>query len=201
MMFGDMGHGSIILMVALFLCAFEHKLRNSSMKAILPFRYILLLMGLSSTYCGFIYNEFFALPMQIFSSCYNLDTRSLWMLAGGEKNNFYYSRKNFECNYPFGVDPVWSLATTRLNFTNSIKMKLSVIMGVLHMTIGVLIKGTNAIYFGRWPDLVTEVITGCIILLGLFGWMDLLIFAKWFFNKDFLNQTIITSDYTINNFK
>jgi len=27
----------------------------------------------------------------------------------------------------------------------------------------------------------TEVVTGVLILGGLFGWMDLIIFAKWFF--------------------
>ena len=27
----------------------------------------------------------------------------------------------------------------------------------------------------------TEVVTGLIILLGLFGWMDILIIAKWFY--------------------
>ena len=28
--------------------------------------------------------------------------------------------------------------------------------------------------------LITEVVVGLIILFGLFGWMDTLIFAKWF---------------------
>ena len=53
-------------------------------------------------------------------------------------------------------------------------MKLSVILGVLHMSMGVVIKGMNAVYFRRYEDLVFEVITGLIILLGLFGWMDVL---------------------------
>ena len=51
-------------------------------------------------------------------------------------------------------------------------MKLSVILGVIHMSMGVFIKGMNAVYFRRYQDLVFEVITGLIILLGLFGWMD-----------------------------
>lgn len=58
-------------------------------------------------------------------------------------------------------------------------MKLSVIIGIIHMSIGVIVKGLNSVYFGRWLDLVFEVFTGLIILLGLFGWMDILIFAKW----------------------
>jgi V-type H+-transporting ATPase subunit a len=58
-------------------------------------------------------------------------------------------------------------------------MKLSVIFGVLHMTMGIITKGTNCVYNRDWASLVTEVIAGLIILLGLFGWMDLLIIAKW----------------------
>lgn len=63
-------------------------------------------------------------------------------------------------------------------------MKLSVIFGVTHMTIGIGVKGLNSLFFGRYLDLIFEVITGLIILLGLFGWMDLLIFAKWSFVMD-----------------
>jgi V-type H+-transporting ATPase subunit a len=84
-----------------------------------------------------------------------------------------------ECVYPFGVDPAWALSPQLLTFTNNIKMKLAVIIGVIHMTIGIIVKGTNSVYFGKNLDLFFEVITGLIILLGLFGWMDFLIFSKW----------------------
>ena len=59
-------------------------------------------------------------------------------------------------------------------------MKISVIMAIFHMSIGIIMKGTNAVYFNKPVDLITEVIFGLIILLGLFGWMDALIIAKWF---------------------
>lgn len=45
-------------------------------------------------------------------------------------------------------------------------------------------KGTNAVYFKDPITLITEVIFGLIILLGLFGWMDALIIAKWFHYTD-----------------
>lgn len=54
--------------------------------------------------------------------------------------------------YPFGLDPVWSISENNLAFVNSLKMKMSVIIGVLHMTLGVFIKGSNAVYFGRFVD-------------------------------------------------
>jgi vacuolar-type H+-ATPase subunit I/STV1 len=72
-------------------------------------------------------------------------------------------------------------------------MKLAVIIGVLHMTMGVIIKGTNDVYFKRWPGFIFDVCAGIIILEGLFGWMDLLIFAKWFFQPNFADATIIDS--------
>ena len=88
-----------------------------------------------------------------------------------------------------GVDPMWGLTTGALTFTNGIKMKLSVIMGIIHMTIGVIIKGTNACFRRDVPTLLFEVVAGLVMLLGLFGWMDLLIFAKWFFPLDFMDAT------------
>lgn len=69
-------------------------------------------------------------------------------------------------------------------YSNNIKMKLSVIMGVIHMTMGIFHKGANSIFFSRYPDFILEVVVGTIILLGLFGWMDLLIFGKWFIDLD-----------------
>lgn len=194
MMFGDMGHGSIILALGLYLTIFADSLKKTALKPFVAGRYLLLFMGICSTYCGFVYNEFFAFPMQIFNSCYDLKMRYEWAspdnndLNGGTVvgTNFDYTylKQNPQCTYPMGIDPVWALSDQRITFTNGIKMKLSVIMGVLHMTMGVVMKGTNSVYHGRWADLFTEVIAGIIILLGLFGWMDYLIFAKWFLPID-----------------
>lgn len=86
--------------------------------------------------------------------------------------------------YPFGQDAVWSISNNKLTLVNSIKMKMSVIFGVLHMTFGVFCKGTNLIYRGQYMAFLTEVVTGCIILWGLFGWMDALIIYKFFKTHD-----------------
>ena len=59
---------------------------------------------------------------------------------------------------------------------------MAVIIGVFHMTKGIVIKGINCVFFGDYQVFFFEVVTGLIILLGLFGWMDVLIFAKWFNN-------------------
>lgn len=74
MMFGDMGHGSIIMIFGLFLVMFNSCFKNGSCKSVLPLRYLLFLMGFMATYCGFIYNEFFAIPVNFFGTCYNKNT-------------------------------------------------------------------------------------------------------------------------------
>ena len=105
------------------------------------------------------------------------------------KGKWYYPREDAECTYPVGIDPVWGMTENRLTFVNNIKMKLSVIFGILHMSIGICLKGMNAVHFGKKEDLYFEAITGLIILLFLFGWMDLLIFAKWFHHVDIYDTT------------
>ena len=36
-----------------------------------------------------------------------------------------------DCVYPIGIDPMWYMGANELTFMNSLKMKLSVIFGVL----------------------------------------------------------------------
>lgn len=57
-----------------------------------------------------------------------------------------------QCIYPFGVDPVWGRSKNNLQFVNSLKMKISVIIAIVHMTLGVIIKAFNSIYFKKRVD-------------------------------------------------
>jgi len=54
--------------------------------------------------------------------------------------------------YGVGLDPVWAVAENNLNFVNSLKMKISVIIAVVHMTLGVFVKAGNSVYYGKWLD-------------------------------------------------
>lgn len=72
-MFGDIGHGFVLFLVGSTLCLASDKLKHiPSMEAILSIRYILLLMGFFATFCGLIYNDFMAIPLWLFGSCYDL---------------------------------------------------------------------------------------------------------------------------------
>ncbi len=72
-MFGDIGHGSLLLFISILLCTFGPCLRNFEwVDGLMPYRYLLLLMGFFATYCGFIYNDFVSLPLNLGKSCYDI---------------------------------------------------------------------------------------------------------------------------------
>jgi V-type H+-transporting ATPase subunit a len=119
-MFGDIMHGFMLFVFSTILC-FSERRPGTVMEKIGQYRYLLLLMGLFSTFCGFIYNDFTSIPLTIWGrSCYNMrpTDHSIPNLA----------RK--DCIYPIGLDPVWYMSINELNFMNSLKMKTSVILGV-----------------------------------------------------------------------
>jgi V-type H+-transporting ATPase subunit a len=59
---------------------------------------------------------------------------------------------------------------------------MSVIFGVLHMSFGLIMKAFNACYFNRKLDFKHEFIPQILMLLCMFGYMDILIITKWLTN-------------------
>ncbi|XP_019412757.1 PREDICTED: V-type proton ATPase subunit a1-like [Lupinus angustifolius] len=176
-MFGDWGHGICLLLGALFLVARQNKLSTqklgSFMEMLFGGRYVLLLMSLFSIYCGLIYNEFFSVPFHIFgvsaykcrdSSCRDAHTTGL---------------VKFREPYPFGVDPSWRGSRSELPFLNSLKMKMSILFGVVHMNLGIMLSYFNAHFFGNSVDIRYQFVPQMIFLNSLFGYLSLLIVVKW----------------------
>ena len=170
-MFGDIGHGGILLLFAIFLCLFNEKIARSKsiLKQILFARYFLLLMGFFAVYCGFLYNDFLSVPIDT-GTCYDIAKNS---------TRTAHVRKKKDCSYKFGLDPIWYVATNELSFINSLKMKLSVILGVFQMVLGILLKGLNAIFQKDFTELIFVFVPQLVLMLILFGYMDFLIFVKW----------------------
>lgn len=83
-------------------------------------RYIILLMGLFSIYTGLMYNDIFSRALHLWQSGWNFVPGIKDGVANGSV-------------YPFGLDPGWHSAGNGLIFTNSYKMKLSIILGVSHV--------------------------------------------------------------------
>ena len=132
------------------------------------------MMGFFAFYNGVIYNDYLSLSLNLFGSCYDLNTADPpeWVL------------KDAECIYPFGLDPVWSMSSNQLTFQNSYKMKLAVIIGVLHMSCGIILKGVNSLYFRNWIDFVFEFIPQILFMICTFGLMDFMVIFKWLHKYD-----------------
>lgn len=164
-MYGDMGHGICLFFVSSMLVLFSDQIKKTSMRDIADVRYILWMMSFFAVFCGVCYNDFVSIPFDA-GSCY---TRAGPIAI----------RRDSDCVYAIGFDPVWVLSTNELTFSNSLKMKTSVIFGVVQMSLGIFMKAFNALYFRRYIDFIFEFLPQIILLWALFGWMDLLIIVKW----------------------
>ena len=188
-MFGDIGHGSLLLLLSIYICFKKDYLyySNSILKDLIKFRYFLLIMGIFSLFCGIIYNDFMGIPLSFFNSCFEKDILDI--------NNKKTIQKP-GCVYPLGVDPKWAVAQNELTFINSFKMKISVIIGVLQMFLGLILRGLNNIYFKDQISFYFEFIPYVIFFVFLFGYMILLIYIKWLTNYS-LNTSQAPSIITI----
>jgi len=182
-MFGDIGHGFILLLFAVYLCLFADEIKNnkkSLLKPLVSARYLLLMMGFFAFYCGWIYNEFFSIALPVWGgTCYKGERPTK---ANPTVNEFF--REDRDCVYTLGMDPKWQLSRNELSFHNSLKMKLSVILGVFHMLFGIVLKGFNSRHFKNSLGFIFEFIPQIIFMTILFGYMDAMIIIKWLRNWD-----------------
>ncbi|CAN6481077.1 unnamed protein product [Victoria cruziana] len=176
-MFGDWGHGICLLLATLYFIVREKKLGSQKLGDIMEMtfsgRYVILMMALFSIYTGLIYNEFFSVSFNLFGpsayecrdpSCRDADTSGLIKVRSA---------------YPFGVDPVWHGSRSELPFLNSLKMKLSILIGVAQMNLGIILSYYNAKFFRNSLNIWYQFIPQMIFLNGLFGYLSLLIIMKW----------------------
>ena len=148
-------------------------------------RYIVFLMSIFSIYTGLIYNDVFSKSLNIFGSHWMVpmnftasdDTpirlSESFMLDPKDINSYTSTP------YPFGLDPVWQGASNKIGFLNTYKMKISLIFGVIHMTFGVMLSLWNKISKRQYSYILLEFLPQLIFLLGIFGYLILMIFIKW----------------------
>lgn len=70
-MFGDAGHGAVLLALGIFMILKKEWFIQNNMKFISDYRYMVTMMGFFAFYCGFIYNDFIGFNYNFFGSCYD----------------------------------------------------------------------------------------------------------------------------------
>ncbi|XP_040857593.1 V-type proton ATPase 116 kDa subunit a1 isoform X13 [Ochotona curzoniae] len=190
-MFGDFGHGILMTLFAVWMVLRESRIlsqknENEMFSTVFSGRYIILLMGVFSIYTGLIYNDCFSKSLNIFGSSWSV--RPMFTIYNWTEDTL---RGNpvlqlnpsvpgvFGGPYPFGIDPIWNIATNKLTFLNSFKMKMSVVLGIIHMLFGVSLSLFNHIYFKKSLNIYFGFIPEIIFMTSLFGYLVILIFYKW----------------------
>uniref|UniRef100_A0A665SW10 V-type proton ATPase subunit a n=1 Tax=Echeneis naucrates TaxID=173247 RepID=A0A665SW10_ECHNA len=185
-MFGDLGHGVLMTCAALYLVLRESRLMaqkndNEMFSMVFAGRYIILLMGIFSIYTGIIYNDCFSKSLNVFGSGWSVrpmfDSR-----VGGNWTVLQLDPAIdgvFKGPYPIGIDPIWNIATNKLTFLNSFKMKMSVVLGVIHMLFGVTLSLFNHLYFQKPLNIYLGFIPEIVFMASLFGYLVILVFYKW----------------------
>ena len=97
-MFGDIAHGGILLLAGLYLLYINGSKSSKQFKDVLPYRYLITLMGFFAFYAGTLYNDFLSLSFDFFGSCYN-PVHTEKPPATGEWHYDY----NDSCTYPYGI--------------------------------------------------------------------------------------------------
>ncbi|XP_030623503.1 V-type proton ATPase 116 kDa subunit a [Chanos chanos] len=190
-MFGDCGHGLVMTLFAAWVIMQEGSLwrvKNELTEVLVGGRYIILLMGVYSMYTGLIYNDCFSKAFNMFGSSWSV--KAMFQPHGPWTNETLHGSDHLQLDprvlgvfsgspYVFGIDPIWNIALNKLSFLNSYKMKMSIILGVVHMMFGLGLSLMNFLYFKNLKSILLQFVPELLFLLCLFGYLVFLIIFKW----------------------
>ncbi|KAI9791049.1 MAG: H(+)-transporting V0 sector ATPase subunit a [Piccolia ochrophora] len=177
-MFGDFGHGLLLTLTASGMIFFEKKLQKTKLDELISMaffgRYIMLLFGIFSVYTGLLYNDAFSKPLTLFASAWE------WPDDFKEGQSIEaHLKEKYDYRYPFGLDWAWHGTENELLFSNSLKMKLSILLGWVHMTYSLCLAYINGRHFKSPIDIWGNFVPGMVFFQSIFGYLVFTIIYKW----------------------
>jgi len=175
MMYGDVFHGTFLFLGGCWLlynAKSNEDSKNELISGLHLGRYLIFLMGLFAIYNGLIYNDVTSMSINGF----NLQQ---WETVQPEGYANPVINGKATGVYAFGVDPVWAISDLQLSYMNSLKMKLSVLVGITQMTFGLFLKLGNHIHEGDYLSIYGEFVPQLIFMMCFFNYMQFIIIYKW----------------------
>jgi len=175
MMYADVFHGSFLFLGGCYLlynAKANSESKNELMAGLHMGRYVIFMMGMFAIYNGLIYNDVTSISINGFNG-----TQWHTVQPAGYKNPVVNGKVTGV--YAFGVDPVWSISSLQLSYMNSLKMKLSVLVGITQMTFGLFLKLGNHIHEGDYLSIFGEFVPQMIFMFSFFNYMQFIIIYKW----------------------
>ena len=184
-MYGDIGHGTFLFLASLYIILKEGDLLEKARRKelgeiqsiIFNGRYLLVCMGFFAIYAGTIYNDCLSIPLNVFGSHW----RPMSEAEQEVNQNDQVSNGTLIWDggvYPYGMDPHWYHTKNELTFFNSLKMKMSVIIGVIQMTFGICLGLFNHTYFKDRISIFMEWLPQLLFMTCTFGYMIFLVVFK-----------------------
>ncbi|PIK38919.1 ATPase, H+ transporting, lysosomal V0 subunit a2 [Apostichopus japonicus] len=102
-------------------------------------------------------------------------------------------------NFTFSPDifQIWQVSNNKLNVLNSLKMKLSVTLGISQMVFGVILSYVNYRFFRQRMDVYLVFIPQLIFIIFIFGYLILMIFLKWFLFDDTNSRQLVIQHFLV----
>ncbi|XP_053624657.1 V-type proton ATPase 116 kDa subunit a 1-like isoform X2 [Plodia interpunctella] len=184
-MFGDLGHGILLIVFAMWMIMNERKIiamrsTNEIFNIAFGGRYVILMLGIFSVITGFLYNDIFSKGFRLMDA-YWINTKTKADIEDNNHITLNAADPTGKFAYLFGLDPIWKQAMNKIVVENSFKMKLSIILGVVHMLFGLSLAFVNNVYFKKYYHIWLVDIPSVIILSCLFLWLVFLMYFKWFY--------------------
>ena len=136
---------------------------------------------------GMMFSDF-GHGLMLMCVCYALNLGTLFYLMSfmsiycGIIYNEFFGMKILRFENLGILQPIWAMSENGLNFENSLKMKISMIMAFTHMLFGMVLKIINEKKRGQTATIFYDSLPKIGLLLTTVGYLVLLIVVKWLTN-------------------